>query len=666
MKMKQGVYTLLFTLLGCLVMLPPAWAAADSTAKSYYTLGEVVVSNKKMGVEATATTREVTAEQIANSGAETLNEALRLLPGIDIKIGGHGTPRINIRGMRTRHVILLIDGVPYNSAYDGQFDPSRIPVENIARIKVSCGTHSVLYGEGGLGGVINIITKKGGQKLAGHAALEGGQQNRWLTRANISGGNETADFFLSGSAMSTDGYRLADGFTPTVYEDGGLRNNSDKLQRSFFANGGFTPSDDLNLGVIFNYVTGRYGIPSSIYDNSDPFASNPKYERVDDFESFTGQVSGDYNLPGPFDARANIFYNRLREFKNRYDDDTYTTQVDTSIKGLYSETDISQIMGANLQVGCDLASWGLITVALSSKFTQFDTEGKIVEKKNKPFVPFDNLYHVENHFVAAEYETKFFKKLGLVLGYSHHWFKKDNGDQDDQNSLLGGLSYDILSNLRIRGSVAKKIRFPSVSQLYDTTSGNTALTSEKSMNYEVGLDYSLPRQTTLSVAVFHIDVEDFIEKDNTTNIYENHDEYRFQGIELSAATGAIKDLTLRSSLTLMKSEDRSAGTTQDELQYRPEVKFTLDATYKLWFGFTIHADLDYEYGNYFYSKSGTTQKRRLPEYTIVNVRLEKRLFSNQVKLYVGVDNILDDDYMESYGLPREGRSYYGGVEFFWD
>ena len=133
----------------------PIFSVAETTE---YSLGEIVVTNKAPVVESIGTTHHIDADEIRMRGAQTLSEALELVPGITIRTGADGVARVDIRGMRTRHVTLLIDGVPFNSTFDGQFDPTFIPVENIARIKVSKGVHSVLYGDGGLAGVINIVT----------------------------------------------------------------------------------------------------------------------------------------------------------------------------------------------------------------------------------------------------------------------------------------------------------------------------------------------------------------------------------------------------------------------------------------------------------------------------------------------------------------------------
>lgn len=86
-------------------------------------------------VEQATTLSEVTVADIAQRGAKTLDEAIEMVPGLYVRNGGDGVPRIDIRGLRTRNVTLLLDGVPLNSTFDGQVDPRSIPVEKIAEMR---------------------------------------------------------------------------------------------------------------------------------------------------------------------------------------------------------------------------------------------------------------------------------------------------------------------------------------------------------------------------------------------------------------------------------------------------------------------------------------------------------------------------------------------------
>ncbi len=146
------------------------------------------------------------AEDIEKRHALTLAKALELLPGVDIRRGGEGVPRVNIRGFRSRHTILLLNGIPLNSTYDSQFDPHMISTENIAKIKVSYGGHSVLYGQGGLAGVINIITKQGTTGLGGDVSAEMDEHGNHYTKFNVGGGSDTVRFSVPSTIMIPTGF----------------------------------------------------------------------------------------------------------------------------------------------------------------------------------------------------------------------------------------------------------------------------------------------------------------------------------------------------------------------------------------------------------------------------------------------------------------------------
>ena len=228
---KDLIRVIIFVVIGIWLSFPQnGFSETETQQTAAYTLGEVVVTGERVGVEAIGTVREITADDIARRDARNLNQALELLPGLDIRTATDGIPRIDLRGFRSRHVLLLLNGIPFNSAFDGQFDPSIIPVENIAKIKVSYGNNSVLYGQGGLGGVINVITKKGTEGIQGNVKLETGARNRNLGSFSVSGAKDRFDAFVSGSALDSDGFVLANDFEATSEEDGGLSENSDRKQ----------------------------------------------------------------------------------------------------------------------------------------------------------------------------------------------------------------------------------------------------------------------------------------------------------------------------------------------------------------------------------------------------------------------------------------------------
>jgi len=657
--MKQGGLIGFFLL--TLVVTPAfnvygtAQSSGDQT--DVYTLGEVVVTGERAGVEAVGTVAEITAEDIERKNARTLNEALELLPGIDVRIGAQGIPRIRLRGFTSRHIVLLLNGVPFNSTYDGQFDPSIIPTENIAKIKVSYGTSSVLYSQGGLGGVINIVTKKGKEGFHGGLSGEVGERGQTLGRLSMSGGSGQFDFLVSGSMEDSDGFRLSSDFDSQSLEDGGLRENSDKERENLFANLGYGVGKDWKIGLTVERSGGEFGSPPQTKDRSEDsdFLNRQRYERVEDYDGFSTQLAADYAPEGPFGLRMWVFYNELEEDIARYDDANYNS---ISSGNSYRKDDETRTRGGSLQARYDFGNAGYLTGAFSFQRDKYDSEGAYGNGN-----PIDLDKELATHSLALEYTISPLSDLEFVVGYSHHWLdKKDGGSDDDRGSYLLGTRYRISDNTQARASVSKKIRFPSIKQLYDGSNANTDLKTEKSMNYELGITQQLPWNIEADLVGFLNDVEDYIEENELSGYFENFEEYRFMGIELTLEKRFLETGSVRVGYTYMDSEDRSSDTERDEMQYRPEHKVTLEGRYGWNFGLSAYTSFMYVADQYYYSRTTPLQKRKLDNYALVDVKLEQRIINDCLNAYVGVNNLLDKDYEESYCFPQAGRLVYGGLK----
>ncbi|MCP4682007.1 MAG: TonB-dependent receptor, partial [Desulfobacterales bacterium] len=409
---------------------------------------------------------------------------------------------------------------------------------------------------------------------------------------------------------------------------------------------------------------GEFGKPpSTINDGSDPFAARPKYERVEDYDGISGQISAGYDTSGPLSLRSWFFVHQLDQEENRYDNAAYNS---IARKGSYLKDNETQIFGGTIQSGYDLETAGRFTLALSAQKQELETSGVIRDVRlgggNWGLRNFDEDQDLNTYSSALEYEVSPLNDLGLVLGYGHYWLDKNAGENDDHGSFLAGAHYDVCQSTRIKASVAGKIRFPSIRQLFDQTSGNTDLTTEKSYNFELGLEQTFAEHILVMLTGFLIDVEDYIEKYETTEIYENNEKYRFQGFELSAETQSIENIMLRAGYSFMDSEDRSRASAIDELEYRPEHKITFEGEYGFDCGVSAYVNVMRVKNQHYYSRNTPIIKSKLNDYTLVNVKIESSLLNDTMSIYVGVDNLFDEDYEESYAFPRAGRNAYAGVK----
>ncbi len=145
-------------------------------------------------------------EQIEKRGADSIAELLRDVPGVSaVDTAVAGMKRVRIRGEQSNRVVILVDGqeMTDHSSFGAPFliDPS-----NVERIEVVRGPASVLYGAKAIGGVINVITKKGADEPvllelgAGYFSGTKGKQ----ANAAVSGTLERFDYRLS---VSTDDHK---------------------------------------------------------------------------------------------------------------------------------------------------------------------------------------------------------------------------------------------------------------------------------------------------------------------------------------------------------------------------------------------------------------------------------------------------------------------------
>jgi vitamin B12 transporter len=181
-------------------------AAAEEAKK----LEPVVVTATKTETpagELGASVSVVTGDDFTTYHYATVDEALRSVPGVEIRRSGSlgKTTGITIRGANTKQVQVLVDGVRVKSPTLGEVDLSDISPDLIERIEVIRGPQSTLYGADAIGGVINIITKKGRGPFSGSFSQEAGNYDTYATRASFAGKYDIFDYAFGASHLESNG-----------------------------------------------------------------------------------------------------------------------------------------------------------------------------------------------------------------------------------------------------------------------------------------------------------------------------------------------------------------------------------------------------------------------------------------------------------------------------
>ena len=143
-----------------LLLLPVFVNGQDTTDDDFFFINDVGIT-----VTGTIQTSQqmtvIEKEEIERSGSDDLANLLQERLGLNIvRLGPYGNQTgINLRGLDSRRIAFLIDGVPVNSSNDGRFDFNQIDLNSIERIEIIYGGSDTKYNvSGAIGGVINIIT----------------------------------------------------------------------------------------------------------------------------------------------------------------------------------------------------------------------------------------------------------------------------------------------------------------------------------------------------------------------------------------------------------------------------------------------------------------------------------------------------------------------------
>ena len=669
MPLNRRVATLIL-----LVAAPASLLPIAASAQAMPTFSVSVTESIEL-VEQVGTTRRIGRAEIEARQARTLDEALRLLPGVYVRTGGDGTPRIDIRGFRSRHVLLLINGVPVNSTADGQFDPARISTKAIREIKVSYGSSSVLYGDNALAGVIEITTHDG--QPDANVDLTAGTPDRWGGGGRLSRTAGPWTMTATATAESMNAFSLPGSFTSTTMENGGRRENSDRDRGDVRGSLAYRFSPSVSLGTEWTWGAGGYGLPpGTINDPGDIFQAI-RYERVESYTLGSGQLSTSVAPWRRFNLRGWVYRNAQRENRSRYDDATYTSMDDPLVQGTFESRERTTITGSTALARVDLQRLGWLRVAVNQRRESFDSEGVIRDVA----VPgsgggggggrgggggagsappafavrsFTLDRHVDAYSAGTEWQFHPVKTLGAVLGAALNWQRRADTNTKGEPTWIAGVSYDATPELRLHASATRKIRLPSIDQLYSTSAGNPALRPERAYGVDVGADQRLGGASSVGVSAFVTDAKDFIERISNSP-FENQERYRFAGGEVTVQTAAIDRLDLRGAYMFLDAADVTPGAINRPLQTRPRHRGSLEWAWTPLRATTVRGAAQYVGRQLFDSRGSSPVQVEAAGYALVDLGFSHALTPRYAVAF-DVTNVFDRLYDQGYGLPREGRA----------
>lgn len=491
--------------------------AQDTVSKE---LNPVVVTANKFPQKQNATGKVVTVipqEVLSRSIGRTLPELLNQQAGITI-IGSQNNLGTNqdvyLRGAGTGKTLILIDGVP---AYDPStistaFDINHFPIDNIERIEIVRGALSTLYGSDAIAGVINIITKKGGNKPASlYSTLVGGSFGTFKGVAGINGTVKQTRYNLQYSRLQSKGFSSAFDSTGTkdFDKDGFEQNNlSANLTTAL------TSQLQFRLNGALNY-----------YD-TDLDAAAFKDER--DFSFASRNVQAGAGLDYHFNRGTLHFnYNLINTKRNYLDDSTHVGGFAKFTRQEY----IGRSQVAELYTNFRLHKMLDLLVGADHRWQNTDQHYFSVSS----FGPYETKRGADTTSMkqSSVFATAFLKEMGgfhVEIGgrYNHH------SEYGNNFTYSFNPSYLINNNVKLFVNVASAFKAPSLYQLFVVgAANNTTLQPETSRTVDGGVEYTNVTRGFMARAVYFTrNIRNGIDYNYANFRYFNNNFQNDHGLEL--------------------------------------------------------------------------------------------------------------------------------------
>ncbi|MAP76111.1 TonB-dependent receptor domain-containing protein [Halopseudomonas aestusnigri] len=622
--------------------------------------------------DAPASISVITREQLEKQSYSDVTDAVRNIPGVFVT-GGGNMQDISIRGMDDTYTLYLVDGRPISAGRmvntngaDGGKQIGLPPISMIERIEVIRGPMSSLYGSEAMGGVINIITRRGGDEWAGSISTEyTGAMN------DISSDSQQADFYLAGPIIQG---LLGAQFTGTYvgtdesdYIGGG--DAAASMPESTRKQGGaefyLTPNEQnrFSLGYTASELKYTHTPGKSIAADADP--STYRYEK----DVYVFSHDGNYG-----DLIINSFL-----------------QHDVSDKPGTGSTKQEEVSLLNTQASY---FWGDHVVTFGGQYKQeeFVDETNGLLTSNIP-----GAVKSVDRWIAALYtevDWALTDDLSVTTGLRYNDDELFGGELSPR---LYGV-YRLNPEWVIKGGVSTGYRQPTLSDATEGFGrgtggggspaphpraliiGNPDLKPETSTNYEIGYVYdNAELGLNTSAMLFHTQYKDKIAEDRFcespngdrgdpatwtcgfggNNYYflstrKNISEAVMQGVELTFDYRFQPNWNLSSSYTFTRSEQKSGEFKGEPLNRQPRhmlnglLEWDVNARLNAWLQ-----------GNYRSKTSDymgrTSMSDGTPGYGFVDIGAGYRLTDN-VNVKAGLYNVANKEVTnDSYGVVLDGR-----------
>ncbi len=605
------------------------------------TATRTAVSTKQLPTNVTV----ITGEDIAAGNFSDVVDVLKRRGGIHFRsYSGNQEAEVDLRGFGENshgRVLILRNGRKLNRPDMRSINWSQIPLATVERIEILRGPNGAIYGDHAVGGVINIITKKGSESPVTEVVVEAGTEKFNRQLLSTLGSVDGLDYAFSMERSGTEGWR----------DRTGARTEGGDLSL------GYAVSEGVRLDIDFNALTTDYELPG--WTNEATYEADPtragilsdeaKEEHFGISPSLTAQVGTDAELSLDLGFSRKAIETDMASWWlwSDLDIDTWTASPRYVSTAPLGELPNRLTLGADWTR--DLLELQRFTSAARTNYNG----GADVTKNTVALYAVNALTLADGVTVSA----------GVRAARSTFAVEQDNAagalvdDDDDTHREEGyhlGLTWNPTETSKLFVKFEHFFRLPFTDeqisyQGFGGTLFNKDLQPETGDSIEVGIEQQLPGAMTLTGTLFHMQMDDEIAWDGAKNA--NLSETIHEGLELALSAEPFSQLSLYGSYAWLNAEFDGGQNDGNEIPLVPRHKIAVGAEIRPLESLRVSLDVTYT-SQMFLGNDNANAGDKLSEAVVVGfgVAYTVEVRETDWEIFAGVSNLFDEDYSDfSYG-----------------
>lgn len=609
--------------------------------------------------------------EIERSNPTSLLDVLRSVPGVSLTEAGGpgGTSDIRLRGGNPNHTLVLIDGVRINdpAQASGEFDASIIAPSLIERIEVLRGPQSALYGSDAIGGVVNIITRRGRSQPSFSLGIEVGSYGTISTVGSAAGTVGAWNFAFSGTAQRADGfsrygYRIArlsnanniNGIRGGAFEADGFR------RLGGYGRIGYDP------GTGFRFELSAISVETRADTDAGSGLASPGATTFPDTASSATRWLNQISTKAEIDTLDGALTHSLQLFASRTERNFVNSTLSRTGAVLRETRTTSDFIGDRLgtehQTTLRMRQFGSLIAGARFERESADTFSTNVLPIGGPRIR--NVGARQDTVSAfGLWQLPIGERLNVSLGARHDKV----GDGRGFSTWRMTTAYQLFeTGTVIRASAGTGAKAPTIFQRFALV-GTPDLRPEFSTGIDAGFDQSLLNgRIRLSFTAFHNNIRDLVQFNSSagclaqtaSRCYFNVDRAVTSGLEIGAraeiiegwlsTTAAYTYLHAKDDATNLTLQRRPQHTGRAALQWTPLPKLMIEPSV------TLVSER--------FSRSN--ERDKLSPFARFDVATSYQI-NETWKASLRVENITNAHYQDVYNFGTTGRAAYGGLTATW-